>query len=179
MSQITAWWFFWLGGAGFLRLSLLPLLQQHPAVQLLKEEEEEEERICKGRIANMVSLSKIILENGIMCCYAARETSLCGTENKNRLAFLVLGFLLHTADFCSGDYPFWGLYFALHGFHLGHDGIRERGLQLRGLNQCNEANFTLLSRNPAKTQSLTYCQDACSASESLSLTFLKDFSFYV
>lgn len=32
MSQITAWWFFWLGGAGFLWLPLLPLLQQHPAV---------------------------------------------------------------------------------------------------------------------------------------------------
>lgn len=67
----------------------------------------------------MVSLSKIILENGVMCCYAALETSLSRTENKNRLAFLVLGFLLHTADFCSGDHLFWALYFVLHGFHLG------------------------------------------------------------
>lgn len=93
----------------------------------------------------MVSLSKIILENGVMCCYAALETSLSRTENKNRLAFLVLGFLLHTADFCSGDYLFWALYFVLHGFHLGHGGIRKRDLQLRELNQCNGANFTLLS----------------------------------
>lgn len=66
MSQITAWWFFWLGGSGFLRLPLLPLLQQHRAVWLLKEEEEE--RICKDHIANMVSLSKIILENALLCC---------------------------------------------------------------------------------------------------------------
>lgn len=81
-----------------------------------------------------------------MACAAMLPGKLLSAGLKiKRLAFLVLGFLLHTADFCSGDYPFWGLYFALHGFHLGHDGIRERGLQLRGLNQCNEANFTLLS----------------------------------
>lgn len=109
------------------------------------KEEEEEERISEDRIANMVSLSKIILKNDVMCCCAALETSLRRTKNRNRLAFLVFGFLLHTADFCSGDYPFWALYFVLHGFHLGHDGIRKRDLQLRGLNQCNGANFTLLS----------------------------------
>lgn len=68
--------------------------------------------------------------NTALCAAMLPGKLLCGTESKNRLAFLALGFLLHTADFGSGDYPFSGLYFALHGFHLGHDGIRERGLQL-------------------------------------------------
>lgn len=79
----------------------------------------------------MVSLSKIILENGVMCCCAALETSLSRTENKNRLAFLVLGFLLHT-DFCSGDYLFWALYFVLHDFHLGHVGLGKGTFNCKG-----------------------------------------------